>query len=381
MRGYKRFRAGAWRLTVEGPTDPTTGKRQQVNRTVRAPNNRAGEKAADIELAKLIVEVDARRTLPSTGLTVAQLIERYIVAQSHKWSPREPDNSRSRARAHLYPYIGDTPVDRLRPVDVSQLYTTLRGGGLAEASVRKVHDLLHAALNWAWRHDLIASNPAAKADKPSQRKGRRTAPPDEVLAALIRAAQGDLLCYLRLSAVTGARRGQLVALRWSDLDLERGTVTFTRAHVVVKGGVAEKGTKTNHDYGVALDPGTVDLLKVHRVRCAERALAAGVGLLANGFVFARANAPDGSEAWHPDGATQRFDRLRARVPGGADVTLHQLRHWMATSMFEAGFDPVAVAARGGWASPTVPMNVYGHFRKARDHDAAASLAARLDNKG
>jgi integrase len=228
---------------------------------------------------------------------------------------------------------------------------------------------------------LIASNPAAKADKPSQRKGRRTAPPDEVLAALIRAAQGDLLCYLRLSAVTGARRGQLVALRWSDLDLERGTVTFTRAHVVVKGGVAEKGTKTNHDYGVALDPGTVDLLKVHRVRCAERALAAGVGLRAEGFVFARANAPDGSEAWHPDGATQRFDRLRARVPGGADVTLHQLRHWMATSMFEAGFDPVAVAARGGWASPTVPMNVYGHFRKARDHDAAASLAARLDNKG
>jgi hypothetical protein len=56
--------------------------------------------------------------------------------------------------------------------------------------------------------------------------------------------------------------------------------------VVVKGGIAEKGTKTDHDYGVALDPGTVDLLKVHRVRCAERALAAGVGLRADGFAVA-----------------------------------------------------------------------------------------------
>jgi hypothetical protein len=58
MAGHKRFRAGAWRPTVEGPRDPITGKRQQVNRTVRAPNTRAGEKVADVELAKLIVEVE-----------------------------------------------------------------------------------------------------------------------------------------------------------------------------------------------------------------------------------------------------------------------------------------------------------------------------------
>lgn len=378
MRGYKRFRAGAWRLVAEGPKDPITGKRQQVFRTVRAPDNRVGEKEADVELAKLLVEVDARRTLPPSGLTVAQLIERYVVAQSHKWSPREPDIARARARDHVNPYIGVVTVDRLRPVDISQLYATLRAKGLAESTVRKVHNLLNAALNWAWRHDLVASNPAAKADRPGQGKGRRAAPVDEVLVALIEGAEDDLLSYLRLAAVTGARRGQLVALRWSDLHLDAGTVVFTRAHARVRGGVIEKGTKTDRDYAVALDPATVEVLKAHRARCAERALAAGVGLRDDGFVFARATTPDGSKAWHPDGASERFNKLRDNVPGASSVTQHQLRHWMATAMFESGFDPVAVAGRGGWASPTVPMRVYGHFRPARDEDAAASLAARLD---
>jgi len=125
----------------------------------------------------------------------------------------------------------------------------------------------------------------------------------------------------------------------------------------------------------------VELLKAHRIRCAERALATGVGLRDDGFVFARADAPDGSKAWHPDGANERFNKLRSKVPGAQAVTPHQLRHWMATSMFEDGYDPITVAGRGGWASPAIPMNVYGHFRPARDQAAAASLAERLDGPG
>jgi hypothetical protein len=84
VAGHKRFRAGAWRLTVEGPPDPITGKRQQVYRTVREPNTRAGAKAADIELSKLVVEVDAQRVLPSSGVTVGQLMERWV-AHHRPW--------------------------------------------------------------------------------------------------------------------------------------------------------------------------------------------------------------------------------------------------------------------------------------------------------
>jgi integrase len=85
-------------------------------------------------------------------------------------------------------------------------------------------------------------------------------------------------CYLRLAAVTGARRGQMVALRWRDIDVDAATVTFTTALARVKGGTAQKGTKSDVDHGLALDPKTVDILRAHRKRAVERALVAGGGL-------------------------------------------------------------------------------------------------------
>jgi len=249
---------------------------------------------------------------------------------------------------------------------------------MAESTVRRMHAVLHAALTQAVRWDLIVSNPAARIEPPRPRKARRKAPPDEVLVAIIAAAGDDMVCYLRLAAVTGARRGEMVALRWRDLDLDAGTVTFTAALARVKGGTAEKGTKADVDHALALDDKTVEILRGYRKRAVERALVAGGGLGGDAYVFTRAETPDGSRPWHPDGANQRFNRIRATVPGAEKITPHQFRHWMATSMFADGYDPVTVAGRGGWSSPAVPMTVYGHFRPARDQAAAESLARRLD---
>ena len=381
MGGHKRFRAGAWRLTVEGPKDPITGKRRQVHRTVRAPNTKAGEKTADLELAKLLVEVDGQRVLPGSGVTVGQLLERWVQHRRPGWedrSPGQPDATLARIRNHITPHIGDVALDRLRPVDVDHLYGVWRTAGMAESTVRRMHAILHSALTQAVRWDLIVSNPADRIEAPKPRKARRQAPPDDVLVAIIAAAGPDMVCYLRLAAVTGARRGQMVALRWGHIDLDAGTVTFTAALAKVKGGTAEKGTKTDVDYAIALDPKTVDIVRAHRKRCVERALAAGGGLGDDSYVFTRAETPDGSKPWHPDGANQRFNRIRDKVPGAEKVTPHQFRHWMATSMFADGYDPVTVAGRGGWSSPALPMSVYGHFRPARDQAAADSLARRLD---
>jgi integrase len=194
------------------------------------------------------------------------------------------------------------------------------------------------------------SNPAGRIEAPKPRKARRQAPPDELLQAIL-AAGDDMICYLRLAAVTGARRGQMVALRWRDIDLDSATVTFTTAWARVKGGAAEKGTKADVDNGLALDPKTVDILRAQRKRAVERALVAGGGLGDDAYVFTRAETPDTSKPWHPDGAKQRFNRIREKAPGAEKITPHQLRHWMATSMFADGYDPVTVAGRGGWASP------------------------------
>lgn len=381
MRGHARYRGGdKWQLVVNA-NDPVTGKRKPVYRTIPAPNTKRGRQQAETELAKLVAEVEAGRTWPTSGLTVRQLLERWVEHRRPSWedrSPGQPDATLARIRNHITPHIGDLALDRLRPVDVDHLYGVWRTAGMGESTVRRMHAILHSALTQAVRWDLIVSNPADRIEAPKPRKARRQAPPDEVLVAIIAAAGPDMVCYLRLAAVTGARRGQMVALRWGHIDLDAGTVTFTAALAKVKGGTAEKGTKTDVDYAIALDPKTVEIVRAHRKRCVERALTAGAGLGDDAYVFTRAETPDGSKPWHPDGANQRFNRIRDKVPGAEKVTPHQFRHWMATSMFADGYDPVTVAGRGGWSSPALPMSVYGHFRPARDQAAADSLARRLD---
>ncbi|HEY3014072.1 MAG TPA: hypothetical protein VGJ41_03120 [Nocardioides sp.] len=94
--------------------------------------------------------------------------------------------------------------------------------------------------------------------------------------------------------------------RWSDPDLTKGSVLFTRAHARVRGGVAEKTTKADVEYGIAPYPATIDSLRAHRKRCAERALATGVSLPPDAFVFATRSAPDGSVAWTPAVASGAF---------------------------------------------------------------------------
>jgi integrase len=381
VKGHKRYRSGGWSLVVDAGKDPLTGKRQQIHKTVRAPNNRAGAKLADAELAKMIVTVERGEAMPRSGLTVAALLERWVEHRRPSWeerSPGQPDATLARIRNHIIPKIGKIRLEKLRPVDIDQMYSKWRADGMAEATVRRLHSIVHAALHQAMRWDLITSNPADRIEPPKPARKRRSAPSDKLLSAILAAADADMICYLRLAAVTGARRGQMVALRWQDLDLKAGALTFTTAHARVAGGVAEKGTKNDTDFALALDDKTVEIVKAHRRRARERAKSAGVILPTTGFVFTRATTPDGSQAWHPDGANQRFNRIRTSVEGGEKVTPHQFRHWMATSMFADGYDPVTVAGRGGWSSPSVPLKIYGHFRPARDQAAAQSLARRLD---
>lgn len=386
MAGSKRFKDGAWRLVVEGPRDRFTGKRRPINRTVRAPNTRAGAKEADLALAKLVLDVAAGKVVPKTPETVAGLLERYVENQRKPWEERSPgqaDWTLNVVRRWIVPDIGDIPVVKLHPTDIDFMYGRWRAGSkdrkpLAEASVRRIHNILRSALNQAVRWDIRPDNPIERLIPPSPANEPRDAPPDDILRALINAAPVDYACFLRVAALTGARPGQLVALKWGDIDLDAGAVKFVRAHAQVKGGYRVKRTKAGVKSNVALDPQTVLLLRAHRARRAEKALSVGVALGPESFVFPAASSPGSSEPRSVNAASKAWANLRRKIPGAEGVRAYDLRHWLATTMFEEGYDPVEVAGRGGWSSPAVPLSVYSHFRPAKDQQAAADLAARLD---
>lgn len=375
MRGHLRWRAGAWRLTVDAGVDPITRKRRQVHRTVHEPDTKTGRRKAETALARFVTEVETGRAAPRSGVTVDELLERYIVHRSPGWSPGAADETRARITRHLTARIGPVLIDQLRPIDLDHLYAQLRNDGLGPSSIARLHDILRAALRQAVRWDLIPTSPADRIDPPRRAKRRIKPPTSPDVVRLLDAAGFTLQLYLRISAVTGARRGQMCALRWSDIDLDDGEICWTRALAKVRGGVVEKGTKTDADYTVAIDPVTVDQLREHRRRQAEASLAVGTPLTGDAFLFAR--DPAGAQPWHPDGATQRFAALRKRL-GLEHVRLHDLRHWMATEVLDSGFDIVTLAGRGGWSNTTTPLEVYAHFQPARDRAAADHLGAVLD---
>src|SRR5438105_4888326 len=133
-----------------------------------------------------------------------------------------------------------------------------------------------------------------------------------------------LAVYLRLAAVTGARRGELCALKWSDVDLADGEVLIARSLALGTHEVVEKQTKTYRSRRIALDPGTVKALEEQRTRMENRAEICEAELVADAYVFARDVA--GRVPWRPDsGATGRFLRLRKKA-GLDTVRLHDLRH-------------------------------------------------------
>ena len=164
------------------------------------------------------------------------------------------------------------------------------------------------------------------------------------------------------------RRAEACAVRWADLDLDSKTLTVSRSHVALPGVRATKETKTRSTRSIRLDDRTVEVLRKLREQRAE--LAAHPDL----YVF----TDDGLTPWRPDTASNRWTRVRERAGARSSIRLHDLRHWQATQLLDAGVPLPTVAARLGHASGMTTMKVYAHRTAEADEQAAAIVGDALD---
>jgi integrase len=187
------------------------------------------------------------------------------------------------------------------------------------------------------------------------------------LLSVALAEDRELGLFLRLAVVLGARRGELCAVRWSDVDLVLGEVLIAGGIVRVPGeSLVDKATKTHAKRRVAVGADTVELLRAQRLAQAKDALACGTTLAADAYVFS--HDPDGSAPINPDGITHRFRRLARRL--GVRCRLHDLRHFMVTQLVAGGVDWRTVAGRAGHADGHMTLGTYAHFQQAQDRQAA-----------
>jgi integrase len=373
MRGGLRETAsGVWEVRLEAGRDPVTGRRRQISRTLRGSKRHAQQL-----LNALVADADAGR-VSGTSATFRQLTDEWLALASPDLSPTTLRRYRGLLEKRILPAIGPRPVHSIRANDLDRLYLALVSEvGLAPASVRQIHAVIRRALRQAVRWGWIASNPALNATPPRAAHAS-IAPPDptQVAQLIDRAASIDprLGRFLHIATATGARRGELCALRWRHLDHVLATLIVESAIIEVEGGLLEKDTKTHASRRIAIDPGTMAIFAAQRAYADGLADFVGAELTDDAYIFS--NEPDGLLPWAPDYVTKRFQTVRDSL-GLRSIRLHDLRHFAATRLLAAGIPVRTVSGRLGHADPSTTLGVYAHFLEASDHDAAAVMGAIL----
>jgi integrase len=316
--------------------------------------------------AALIMELGGQADL--TNLTVGELVADYLNDLARHASPKYVDEA-ERAAERIPAAFQRRRAATVTGLHLDALYRQL-GGAVSQSGIRRIHTVLMAAYNRAVKLGALPAAP--KVGKPAADVPDVHPPSHEQAKAVLSATTGLDHLTLRLSAVTGCRRGEVVALRWEDVDLERGTLHIRRSLVAAKGAVHLRPTKTGRKghRKIGLDLPTLALLRKHLAAQAELRLANGLG--APEWVV----SDDGVKPWRPDHLTRVFIEAR-RAAGVEGVRLHDLRHYVATTMLADGEPIATVSQRLGHASVTTTANIYAHWIDDTDSEASERLASRL----
>ena len=272
-------------------------------------------------------------------------------------------------------------VTSTSPSSLLRILTALYSAWLEELSPSSVHRhaaVISAALTQGVKWGWIDTSPATKASSPSATTTRKlVTPTTKQVATLMKAAQSDdpvMAAAIALAFVTGARRGELAALRWSDIDLDAGTVRIERSLTQVGKALTEKSTKTNRGRTVAIDARTMALLERHRAWQVSLSKQAESPLIADPYLLS--DNANGARPMQPSKITDRFTALRERI-GMGSIRFHDLRHANVSEQLAAGIDPATVSARAGHASTRMTLDRYAHAMPAGGTAAAAVMGALL----
>jgi len=366
-------RGGSWSYVIRVP-DPATG----ATRPKWVGGFDTGEAA---KAARDEARIRARRGefVNRSTSTVAGYLAEWVEAHAATVKPKTFAGYRHDIDHYIVPRIGRMRLQALRPAVISKLYRDLAEHGdrdgrpLSATTVSHIHRTLRKALADAVDvEQLLAANPAARSKRPRSNAGE----PVQVwtvqqLGAFLDAARSHrLFAFFRLAAYTGARRGELLYLRWEAVDLDAAEVTFGGSTAVVRGQRVEGTTKGGRSRTVSLDRDTVAVLREHRRQQAEERLGAGSAWNdSGGLVF----TSRWGEPLYPDTVTGLMAKLINRHNQSGPATplpharLHDLRHLHATTLLLAGVPVHVVAARLGHADPAVTLRVYSHV--LREHAA------------
>lgn len=377
MKGSIRERSpGRWAIILDRK-DEATGKRKREWRSFRGT-----KRAAQIECARLISELQRGTLVEPSKITVAEFLERWLEQIKTQVAPRSYERYAELARKNLIPALGEMKLTKLQPAHISKAYanaleTGRRNGqgGLAPRTVTYMHRVLRQALQQAVKWRVLALNPADMVKPPRVERKEMQTLDTNATADMIEAARGgSMFIPVLLGVLCGLRRGEVVALRWRSVDLETGQLAVVASAEQTEQGVREKETKNGKGRAVAL-PAVVALeLRQHRLRQARGLLKLGVRLTDDHHVITR----EDGQPLQPRSLSHAFRKFMRRHQPPA-IRLHDLRHSHATHLLAAGVHPKIAQERLGHSSVGVTIDLYSHVLPGMQAEAVSRIDAVMQD--
>jgi integrase len=344
------------------------------------------EREAQQALTDILHRLDTNTYVAPSRLTVTSfLINEWLPTIRTSIRHTTWDSYSRTIALHITPHVGNLPLQALTPARINRLYSDLldggrlnRGGGaLSPKTVRNVHVILRKSLGDAVRWGLLQRNVAEYADPPKLRAAgnieMKTWTPDQVRAFLETTSSDRLHAAFLLAATTGMRRGEVLGLRWQDVDLDARRLAVRQTLVSVAYSMEFSTPKTQRSRrSIPLDGRTAAALQFHcKQQDRERHLF-GPDYIENDLVF---RMEDGRPV-QPDSFSQFFEKL-LRQSGLPRIRFHDLRHTYATVSLQAGVPAKVVSDRLGHATVAFTLDVYSHAVPGLQEEAADKVAALI----
>jgi integrase len=379
--GHIRERSlGSFELRYSFGTDPATGRRKIATATVRG-----SRKDAEKELRRLLRALDTGEHVDPNRITVRAWLATWLAAVQAEVAPRTHERYGEIVNNFLAPMMGNLQLAKLAPAHLQDAYNGWatagrrdgKAGGLSPRTRRHIHRIFSAALGRAVEQQLIARNPCDAFKKRLPKVERRematlTAEQSAVLLDAVR--HSHVYWPVLIALATGARRGETLALRWKNVDLDRGTVRIVESLEQTRSGLRFKAPKTEKARAISLPAFAVNELRRLKLEQAEELLRVGVRQSSDTLVCARRDG----EPLQPQSLTHEFPRFLARLKDFPRVRFHDLRYSHATQLLLAGVHPKVAQERLGHSTISTTLDLYSHVTATMQEDAASRLDAAFE---